>query len=359
MSDGLPPGLLIGERFRLLAPLGQEAGSVWSAVDERTGASVAIRLRRGRPGPDPAARVVHPHVVSIFSFGTHEGAGFSVMELVDGVSLATILDDGQVPEDEGWRIAAEVCQALHAAHSVGVAHGDLKPGNVLIAETGMVKVGGFTGTGGARQDMYSVGLLMEAMSGSRDPIVKRLLSRDPYSPAQLHEILTGSTLDEPAGEFDDEDAERPRLVRLAVISGTVTLAIVVAACAWLLAPIAPPEFDSQGTSAGLPGSPPPQPSSAAAAPTSRPPAAPSNTGIDRVKAVIADQLKAGQIQPDAASSLNARLDDIARFQSRGLTKQANDRIDSFKSQLTALRQNNKVTAQGYEAILASLNKFYP
>lgn len=372
MSDGVAPGRLIGERFRLVEPLGRgSAGRVWRAFDERNGQPVAIRLHRGRPGPDPAARVVHPHVVSIFSFGTHEGSGYSAMELVDGVSLATILQEGPVPADEVWRIAAEVCQALHAAHTAGVTHGDLKPGNVLIADRGMVKVGGFTGTGDPRQDMYSLGLLMEAMSGHRDPIVKRLLSRNPYTPAQLYEILTGSFLDTPgAHEGDGEDeSERPRLVRLAFISGAVTLAVVVS-CAWFLAPTSPPEVRSRGSSTGssslvgeqTPAAPPasPKPPPPGAGPAVSTGAGVGNltasiAAVEAVRAVIAKQLSTGQIQPDAAASLNGRLDDIVRFQSRGQTKQADDRIGMLKSQLVMLRKEGKVTAAGYDEILASLN----
>jgi len=340
---------------------------VWQAVDEQTGRQVALKLHRGPAGQDAAVRVSHPSVVSTFFLGTHEGAAYTVMELVDGVSLATVLEEGPIPRDDALAIAIGVCEALHAAHAAGVTHGNLKPSNVLIADQGVVKVGDFTGHGHPGEDMYSLGLLMEAMSGHRDPIVQRLLSRDPYTPAELRSILTGSpspSADSPIADPDDgQESDRPRLVRLAVISGVATLAVVIAACAWFLKPSTPPDIRSEAPS-GVPSlsgagpDPVAEPSASPVISTLRTPNGPAaaSQGISAAKAVIAGQLKAGNIERDAAASLNARLDDIARFLSRGQTKQANDRIDSLKPQLMSLLRAGKVTAAGYDAILASINK---
>lgn len=357
MSDRLVDG-----RFSLLKPLGRgEAGQVWQAVDEQTGGPVAVKLLDGRPGPDPAVRLAHPNIVSIYLTGTHDGVPYVVMELVEGVSLATVLEEGALYKEDAVTVATGVSLALHAAHSAGIVHGNLKPSNVLIADQGIIKVGDFTGRGDPREDMYALGMMMEAMSGSRDPVVDRLLSREPYTPAELHEVLTGRPLPAaaPALVEDDGEPERPKLMRLAIITGVVTLALIIAVCAWFLTPSTPPRMESQTPSGDTPTSPAestsPEPtvsvtnSTAETTPT-------HSTGVNAVKAVIANQLKAGQIQPDAASALNDRLDEIGRFLSRGLTKQANDRIAALKAQLAEQRRINKVTADGYNAILAAINK---
>lgn len=76
-------------------------------------------------------------------------------------------------------------------------------------------------------------------------------------------------------------------------------------------------------------------------------------GVDVVKAVIADQLRTGQIQSSAAAALNARLDQIARLQSRGQTEMANDRIAALKTLLAEQQRDKKVTMDGYHAIVCS------
>lgn len=381
MSDGVVGGRLVDDRFRLLTPLGRgKAGQVWQAVDEQTGRTVAVKLHRGRPGHQPAAGVSHPCVVSIIFSGTHEGAAYTAMEFVDGVSLATVLEEGPVPAHDIDSIALAICDALHAAHAAGVTHGNLKPSNVLIANGGgkrpVVKVGDFAGQGNPGEDMYALGLLMEAMSGRRDPIVERLLSRDPYTPAQLRSILTGTA--GPPSDPEEDEPERERLVRAAVISGAVTLAVVIVGCAWFLQPSAPPDFGSGELAGEQPVSAVHSGAERSAVPgvTKAPPAAVPSTSetsgpavttgatgatattgaIEAVKSVIDGQLKAGNIEQGAASMLTSRLDEIARFQSRGQTKQANDRIDMLKNQLEGMRRTGKVTEAGYDAILESLNR---
>jgi len=306
------------------------------------------------------------------------------MELVDGVSLATVLEEGPIPHDDAVAIAIGVSEALQAAHSAGVVHGNLKPSNVLITDGGgkqpLVKVSDFTGHGHPHEDMYSLGQLMEAMSGrndpaARDPIVERLLSREPYSPAQLRAILIGSSTTarnthnagadaDDLPETDLPETDRPRLMRLAIVTGAVTLAVVIAVCAWFLKPSTPPEIQSETPFSELAPptgdtSPPP---SATPVASRQPAAAPAaGTGANApspvrgAKAVVSSQLKAGNIEPEAAAMLNSKLDEIGRFLSRGQTKQANDRLDSLKTMLMSMRRSNRVNTTGYDAILASLN----
>lgn len=86
------------------------------------------------------ARLSHPNIVAVFDDGTEDGVAFFVMELVHGRSVASLLADGPLPVAEAVRIAAQVCDALSAAHAAGVIHRDIKPGNILVTPRGDVKV---------------------------------------------------------------------------------------------------------------------------------------------------------------------------------------------------------------------------
>jgi serine/threonine-protein kinase len=86
----------------------------------------------------------HPHVVHAFG-GTSEGdQWFYAMELIDGGTLATLLEErGKMPWRQVIEIALQVCAALDYAHTRGVIHRDLKPGNLLLTRAGKVKLGDF------------------------------------------------------------------------------------------------------------------------------------------------------------------------------------------------------------------------
>jgi serine/threonine-protein kinase len=86
----------------------------------------------------------HPHIVHAFG-GTCEGdQWFYAMELVDSGTLATLLlEQGKMPWRQVIEFALQVCAALEYAHTRGVIHRDLKPGNLLLARTGKVKLGDF------------------------------------------------------------------------------------------------------------------------------------------------------------------------------------------------------------------------
>ncbi|MER6525464.1 serine/threonine-protein kinase [Streptomyces sp. NPDC001508] len=130
-------------------------GEVWRARDEVLGTEVAIKFllaqssdatatARFRLEAQTAGRLDHPHVVGVLDFGDHEGRLFLVMELVDGDSLAHVLStEGTLPPERVARIAAEAAAGLAAAHQQGVVHRDIKPGNLLLAADGSLKIGDF------------------------------------------------------------------------------------------------------------------------------------------------------------------------------------------------------------------------
>jgi hypothetical protein len=149
----------IAGRYRLDSRLGFGGMStVQLALDLRLERQVAVKLLAEHLAEDPAfvsrfqreaqaaARLVHPNVVQVFDSGRDERTGqyFIVMEYIEGASCAEILrDQGWVEVDEALAIIEQACEGLHYAHRHGVVHRDVKPGNLLRAREGEVKLADF------------------------------------------------------------------------------------------------------------------------------------------------------------------------------------------------------------------------
>ncbi|MGW1609059.1 serine/threonine-protein kinase [Streptomyces sp. NPDC002285] len=148
--------MLIAGRYRLSESIGRGGmGEVWRAHDETLGRPVAVKLllpqdsdptatSRFRLEAQTAARIAHPNVVGVRDFGEHENRLFLVMELVEGDSLARVASQfGALPAERVARIAAQAAAGLAAAHRQGIVHRDIKPGNLLLAADGTLKIGDF------------------------------------------------------------------------------------------------------------------------------------------------------------------------------------------------------------------------
>jgi len=147
----LRPGAVVG-RFELLREIGRGGfGVVYEARDRELGRSVAFKAIRAGPRAalreerllreaEAAARLSHPNVVTLFDVGRSEHGPYLVLELLHGQTLAKRLAQGPIHEREALRIGVEVAKGLAYAHSRGVAHRDLTPGNVFLCEDGQVKV---------------------------------------------------------------------------------------------------------------------------------------------------------------------------------------------------------------------------
>jgi eukaryotic-like serine/threonine-protein kinase len=149
----------IGGRYRLEGRLGYGGMStVHLALDLRLERQVAVKLLAEHLAEDPtfisrfqreaqaAARLVHPNIVQVFDSGQDESTGqyYIVMEYIEGQSCAEILrDDGWLEVDEAISIIDQACEGLHYAHRHGVVHRDVKPGNLLRAREGEVKLADF------------------------------------------------------------------------------------------------------------------------------------------------------------------------------------------------------------------------
>ncbi len=138
----MAPGSKIGA-YEILAKLGQGGmGEVYRARDQRVKRDVAIKIsntaftERFQLEAEAIAALSHPNVCTLFDVGPD----YLVMELVEGPTLADLLSKGPLPMAEALRIAAQIADALEAAHAKHVVHRDLKPGNVKIRPDGLVKV---------------------------------------------------------------------------------------------------------------------------------------------------------------------------------------------------------------------------
>ena len=101
-------------------------------------------VKRFRREAQAAANLSHPNIVGIYDWGQAQNTYFIVMELVDGRSLRDVLrSEGALLPRRATEITAEVAAALSVAHQAGLVHHDVKPGNILLAKDGTVKVTDF------------------------------------------------------------------------------------------------------------------------------------------------------------------------------------------------------------------------
>jgi eukaryotic-like serine/threonine-protein kinase len=156
-----PHSRLLGNRYELLVPLASGGmGRVWRARDTLLERPVAVKLLRSeftanatfrarfRAEAQHTALLHHPNIASVFDYGEVQESGenlaYLVMELVDGETLADLLErEGRLDAARTLDLLRQTSAALAAAHAAGVVHRDIKPGNVLVRSDGVVKITDF------------------------------------------------------------------------------------------------------------------------------------------------------------------------------------------------------------------------
>ena len=199
-----------GDRYRLGDVVGRGGmGEVRAATDVRLNREVAMKLLRAdladidevrqrfEDEARSAASLAHPNVVAVFDAGEEDGTPYIVMERLPGGTLADELTSGRMPAPEVRDLAVAVLGALAAAHTAGIVHRDVKPGNVLRAADGTWKVTdfGIAKIAEAAGDLTASGVLI----GTPAYVSPERIAGDPATPASdvystgvvLYEALTG------------------------------------------------------------------------------------------------------------------------------------------------------------------------
>ena len=160
-------------KFRIVDKLGQGAmGEVFRALDPVLGREVAIKVVTGKLSADEGARgrflreaqsaaqLNHPNIITVYDFGEEQGMAFMAMELLEGNDLRELLAQGKLTTlEDKLAVMEQILDGLAFAHSKGVVHRDLKPGNVHVLPNGQIKIMDF-GLARRAQDAAATGVIM-------------------------------------------------------------------------------------------------------------------------------------------------------------------------------------------------------
>lgn len=288
----LATATIVGNRYVLGPIIGRGGGAdVFRAEDNETGRPVAVKVLRSATPEDlqrfeleaeTLSRLDHPSIVRMCDRGDHDGVPYLVLDLVDGGPLSIVLRRDALSEAEVLRVGGVLADALAHAHSLGVVHRDVKPGNVLFDEVGDVHLTDFgiarltdvtaitskglvigtaaylapeqvNGDGASpASDVYALGLVLiealtgeQAFTGTASEAALARLHHAPEIPAtsspELHALLTAMTAAEPS-DRPSAAAVRDTLVTdstaVLPIAGDVTEAIPIeSAPSTVMAPV--------------------------------------------------------------------------------------------------------------------------
>jgi serine/threonine-protein kinase len=268
-------------------------------------------VERFRREAQAAANLKHPNIVAIYDWGQESGTYFIVMEYVEGRSLRDLIrSEAPLDANHAAEITAEIASALAFAHRSGVVHRDVKPGNVLLTQSGTVKVtdfgiaragtsDGLTQTGSVmgtatyfspeqaqglpvdgRSDVYSLGVVLYEMITGVPPFTgdspvavaykhvreepTPAIERNPEIPPDLNQIVATCLAKDPGHRYQTADDLRADLLRFrrgrplaaapvtAIVAEVPTTATSAVAADAYAATMATPLVDERGRQIAAP-----------------------------------------------------------------------------------------------------------
>ncbi len=140
-------------QYQLLEKLGAGGmGDIYKALDTRLNRTVAIKVltkaatgdlerkRRFIQEAQAASALNHPNIITIHDIISEGDTEFMVMEYVNGKTLVDLIPKGGLRVPQALKYSVQMADALQVAHNAGIVHRDLKPGNVMVTESGLVKI---------------------------------------------------------------------------------------------------------------------------------------------------------------------------------------------------------------------------
>jgi len=290
----------LADRYELVSHIARGGmADVYEARDTLLGRKVAVKVlhsqfssdeafvKRFRREAQAAANLSHPNIVSIYDWGEDGDTYFIVMELIEGRTLRDVLkSERQLLPRRASEIGAEVASALSVAHRAGLVHRDIKPGNILLAPDGTVRVTDFgiarawddsqelTRTGAVigtatyfspeqaqgltadeRSDLYSLGVVLYEMVSGAPPFtgdspvavayqhvstpITMPSTLNPDIPADQESIIAKALSKDPATRYQTAEDMRADLLRFLRGEAPATVPATDAPTQ-LMAPVTPP-----------------------------------------------------------------------------------------------------------------------
>ncbi len=141
------------QHYQFLDKLGAGGmGEIYRAQDTRLNRFVAIKVLTGSSANDPdrrrrfiqeaqaASALNHPNIVTLHDILIEDGAQFMILEHILGKTLAELIPRGGLRVPQVLKLSMQMTDALQTAHAAGIIHRDLKPGNIMVTESGLVKI---------------------------------------------------------------------------------------------------------------------------------------------------------------------------------------------------------------------------